>query len=270
MRRCFFVSSLIILLSGSVFAQTTPGTKSSLTPAAKSRSTGSNTNTRSAGSSGTESRTSTTAKQTNKREAGNASPSYANRGQKTAPRNGTSQTTARQVGVQKQRSAKTLKPAEFVPIQWMSIEQAVEKCKTERRKIFIDVYTDWCGWCKHMDSTTFTDPAIARYLNEHYYAVKFNAEQTNDVQFKQRSYRFKRDGGRGHHELAAEWLNNKLSYPTVVFLDENQNVIQALGTYLNADKLDAILHYFGADNHRSTPWETYERKYNEDKKKQAE
>jgi uncharacterized protein YyaL (SSP411 family) len=35
-----------------------------------------------------------------------------------------------------------------------------------------------------MDSTTFVSASVARYLNEHYYPVKFNAEQTGDVYLK--------------------------------------------------------------------------------------
>jgi thioredoxin-related protein len=154
-----------------------------------------------------------------------------------------------------------LKPVEQVKIHWLTIEEAMEKNKTEHRKIFIDVYTSWCGWCKHMDSTTFVNPAIAQYMNDHYYAVKFNAEQTQDVVFRGKTYRFKRDGARGYHELAAEWLNNRLSFPTAVFLDESLNTIQPLSGYLEAPKLEAILNYFGTDSHKTTPWETYERKF---------
>lgn len=146
-------------------------------------------------------------------------------------------------------------------VNWLTIEEAVEKNKTEKRKIFIDVCTSWCGWCKHMDSTTFVNLSVANYLNEHFYPVKFNAEQTGDIFFKNKTYRFKKDGGRGCHELAAEWLNNRLSFPTVVFLDENLNTIQPLGGYLDANKLEAILNYFGTDSHRTTPWETYEKKF---------
>ena len=50
------------------------------------------------------------------------------------------------------------------PVNWMSFEEAVEKSKKEKRKIFIDVYTDWCGWCKVMDKNTFSQPVIAKYI----------------------------------------------------------------------------------------------------------
>ena len=67
-------------------------------------------------------------------------------------------------------------PAEGSGVKWLTFEEAVEKSKTEKRKIFIDVYTDWCGWCKVMDKNTFNDPEVAKLLNEKFYPVKFNAE----------------------------------------------------------------------------------------------
>ena len=125
--------------------------------------------------------------------------------------------TARTVTTPVQKTVSVKPPAEPVKINWMTLEEALEKSKTEKRKIFVDVMTDWCGWCKRMDETTFTDPAVAQYLNEHFYAVKFNAEQTNDIVFQNKTYHFKSSNGRGYHELAAEWLNNRLSFPTSVF-----------------------------------------------------
>lgn len=158
-----------------------------------------------------------------------------------------------------------LKEVNPVKVKWMTLEDALEKSKTEKRKIFVDVMTDWCGWCKRMDSTTFVNPAVAEYLNDHYYPVKFNAEQQQDITFKDKTYRFKKNGARGFHELAAEWLNNRLSYPTVVFLDENQGVIQPLPGYQDAVKMEAILNYFGTDSHKKTPWESYEKNFNQQK-----
>jgi len=151
---------------------------------------------------------------------------------------------------------------ELETIRWYTLQEALELSKTQdKRKIFIDVYTQWCGWCKRLDETTFVDPAVVKYINQHYYPVKFDAEQTEDIVFKEKTYKFKGSGKRGHHELAAEWLNNRLSYPTMVFLDENLNTIQSIPGYQEARKLEAIINYFGTNSHKTTPWETYERKF---------
>lgn len=164
------------------------------------------------------------------------------------------------------RPVKPLSPAVVPSIKWLTIEEALEKSKTEKRKILVDVYTDWCGWCKHMDSTTYLDPVVVNYINEKYYAVKFNAEQVQDIQYKDKVYKFKKTGARGFHELAGLWLNNRLSYPTTVVLNEDQDVIQPIPGYQDASKMDAIIHYFGTDSHKKTPWEKYEKNYSREQK----
>lgn len=169
--------------------------------------------------------------------------------------------SAKSVGMDPVKAPSLRKAPEAGKVNWMTLEQALEKSKTEKRKIFVDVYTDWCGWCKRMDSTTFVNPAVAKYLNENYYPVKFNAEQQQDITFNGKVYKFKKSGMRGHHELAAEWLNNRLSFPTTVFLDENQQLIQPIPGYQDATKMEAIANYFGGNNHKKTPWEAYERSF---------
>jgi len=174
---------------------------------------------------------------------------------------GRSATTPKTVPAKMPDAPKLDEKEPMVEVEWLTLEEAVEKCKTDKRKIFIDVFTDWCGWCKRMDQSTFVDPAVAQYLNENYYAVKLNAEQEEAITFNNKTYHFKKNGARGYHELAAELLNNRLSFPTVVFLDESMKVIQPIPGYLEAPKLETILNYFGTDSHKTTPWETYERKF---------
>jgi thioredoxin-related protein len=146
-------------------------------------------------------------------------------------------------------------------VKWLTIEQAVEKSKKEKRKIFIDVYTDWCGWCKVMDKSTFSDPKIAKILNENFYPVKFNAEQRQDVEFMGTTFKFIESGRNGYHQLAAALLNNKLSYPTVVFLDEDFKMLQPLPGYQDAGQFHKIVQFIGEDHFRKTSWNDWQVKY---------
>jgi len=155
----------------------------------------------------------------------------------------------------------SLRPEEDSPVHWMSFEQAVEKSKTEKRKIFIDVYTDWCGWCKVMDRKTFTDPNVAKLLNEKFYAVKFNAEQREDVKFQETTFKFIENGRSGYHQLAAALLNNQLSYPTVVFLDEEFKMIQPLPGYREAAEFHKIAQFIGEGHYKKEKWDDFQATY---------
>ena len=146
-------------------------------------------------------------------------------------------------------------------VQWMSFEQAVEKSKTEKRKIFIDVYTDWCGWCKVMDKKTFSEPAVAKLLNEKYYPVKFNAEQREDVVYNGTTFKFIEHGGRGTHQLAAALLNNQLSYPSVVFLNEDFAIVHILQGFRQAPEFHKIAEFIGGDHYKTTKMDAWEPKY---------
>ena len=41
--------------------------------------------------------------------------------------------------------------------------------------IFVDVYTDWCGWCKYMDQRVFTHTSVKQFAQENVF-VKIDAE----------------------------------------------------------------------------------------------
>ena len=141
----------------------------------------------------------------------------------------------------------------------MSWEEAVQKASTEAqpKKMFIDVYTDWCGWCKKMDKDTFQDAEVAAYMRENFYMVKLDAEQKEPIEFKGKTYTFVASGRRGYHQLAAALLQGKLSYPTVVFLDENLKMLSPVPGYQKPDAFLKIARYFGENIYRDTSWEAY-------------
>lgn len=146
-------------------------------------------------------------------------------------------------------------------IKWMTWEQAQAAQKVQPRKIVVDVYTDWCGWCKRMDASTFAHPGIIKYVNENYYAVKFNAEQPEPVIFNGKKYNFVAQGRRGYHELAAYLMNNQMSYPTTVYLDEQLNILSPVPGFMEAPTFEMVLNYFGSNAFRNTTWENYQKNF---------
>ena len=144
-------------------------------------------------------------------------------------------------------------------IQWMSIEEAYALTLTEAspKKIFIDVYTDWCGWCKRMDKATFQNPEVAAYMNEHYYNVKFDAEQKESIEMLGNTFKFTPQGNRRYHELAAALLHGKMIYPPVVFMNPKFEMLSPVPGYQEAGPFMNIAKYFGDNIYTEKSWQDY-------------
>jgi thioredoxin-related protein len=110
-----------------------------------------------------------------------------------------------------------------------------------------------------MDQATFSDKSVAAALNEDFYAVKFNAEQREPIEFNGKTYKFVNNGRRGSHELAQMLLQGRMGYPTVVFLNEKAEVIQPVPGFQAAEPFERIVTYFGDDLYKSVPWTEYEK-----------
>jgi thioredoxin-related protein len=146
-------------------------------------------------------------------------------------------------------------------INWMTWEEVQKAQQTEPRKVFVDVYTEWCGWCKKMDKETLSHPQIVEYINLNYYAVKFDAETRSKIQFKGKEYKYIASGNRGYNELANTLLNGKMSYPSTVYLDDKLNLLTAVPGYLNPPTLDAILTFFNEGYFLTSKWDEFEKSY---------
>lgn len=139
-------------------------------------------------------------------------------------------------------------------INWVTMEKAQELVNEEPRKIFVDVYTDWCSWCKRMDANTFSHPDIIDYINSNFYAVKLNAEQEEPIVFRGQKYINENPGERrSTHNFAVALLQGRMSYPSVAFFDENLNLITALPGYREPSQFEPILVFFHEDHFLNEP-----------------
>lgn len=140
-------------------------------------------------------------------------------------------------------------------INWLSIEEAYAKQKITPKKVLIDVYTGWCGWCKVMDKETFTNAEVVNYVNQNFYPVKLDAESKKTIKLGTSVYKF--DDANRSNEVAIALLQGKMSYPSIVYLDESFNMIQPVPGYMNAKDFHQIITYFGGNYHKKEQFENY-------------
>ncbi len=144
-------------------------------------------------------------------------------------------------------------------LRWITIEELEAKHKETARPILIDLYTDWCGWCKVMDKKTYTNQQLIKYLNEKFYVVKFNAERRDAIIWRGKKYGF--NANYKTHELAIYLTNGQLSYPSTIILPTLNDEPQTIAGMLEVKQMELITKYFGEKKHESVSFEDYAKKF---------
>lgn len=147
-------------------------------------------------------------------------------------------------------------------IAWKEWSNALaETTGTRGQKTMIYVYTDWCAWCQRMEEEVYANPEIVRLANRYFSPVKFNGETRESFTYRGETFNYIKDGRVSYHQLAAKWLNGRISYPSLVFLDESGQVIQAISGPKNTEQMELVLLYFGENHYKTTPWSSFQRNF---------
>jgi thioredoxin-related protein len=126
-------------------------------------------------------------------------------------------------------------------VNWLTLKEAQEKNKEVKRPFLVDIYTDWCGWCKHMMKTTYSNPGLANYINTNFYPVKFNAETKDTIEYNGKIYKPTSPQPKTPHELAIKFLGSSLSYPSTIFVTNNFEYNLLTQGYLEDKKIEPLL-----------------------------
>jgi len=144
------------------------------------------------------------------------------------------------------------------PIKWYTLEEAVKLNEKQKRIIMIDFYTDWCGWCTRMMQTTFANKHIANYINNQFYPVRFDAETHDTILYEGKKWSNNGVGKRSTHDLAKELLNNRLSYPTIVYLLKDGTNMPVPG-YLDVKQYEPLMYFLSEDMNNNCSFDVFDK-----------
>ena len=136
-------------------------------------------------------------------------------------------------------------------VTWRSWDRGLEEARAAGRPVLVDVYTDWCGWCKRMDRDVYARADVRDYLGRRFVTVRLNAESGESVAWQ----------GRRMNARALASGFQVTGYPTTIFLRANGEHLVNVPGYLPADRFLLLVRYIG-DGHmdRGEGWEEYSRR----------
>jgi thioredoxin-related protein len=119
-----------------------------------------------------------------------------------------------------------------------------------------------------MDAKTFSNSRIAQYVNENYYAVKFNAEKEGPITVGDSVFAIQPSisGRRSSHPIAQQMMKGKMSYPTIVYLDESLSILSSVPGFMSPEDIEPVLRFFGDQFYLKQSWEEFQNEFKNKKR----
>lgn len=134
--------------------------------------------------------------------------------------------------------------AEQSKVNWLKSMKEYNNLSQELRNkqpLFVDLYTDWCGWCVTMDKRTYSNDSVANFLNTHFIPLKFNAETREE--FSWRGVKFHFDDELNIHTFANFLTSGRAAFPTsVVILPDGK--FETVAGFLQVREIERLLKFY--------------------------
>lgn len=130
---------------------------------------------------------------------------------------------------------------------WVTVEEAQELALDNNKYILLDIYTEWCGFCRRMNAETYANSKVQQSIDDYFYAVRVDAESTDMITFLGEKYT-KRD---------MAMLFGVRSFPTTVFLTPQGEPIAAQPGFIDAARFEKMLTFVGSESYKTQTFQQY-------------
>lgn len=141
-------------------------------------------------------------------------------------------------------------------VQWVNFEAGLKMASASGKHIMVDVYTDWCGYCKKLDAETYAEEGVRRILAESYVSVKLKGDSSRKLKVIGQALD---DGGKtllqfvpsdtgGTSEVALSRMALRVrGFPTIAFLAPDGRLITKWDGYINAERFTQMINFIKDD-----------------------
>lgn len=132
-------------------------------------------------------------------------------------------------------------------VEWHSMEEAQQLAEKDGKNVIVYAVKNWCVYCKKMDKNVFSDQAVIDSLNTYFYAVRLNLDSTQKMVF---------NGKRTTPQEFAQ-KHNLQATPTILFLDENGNIMGQQPGYVSVEMFPKLLAFMGSEAFQKMDFKMY-------------
>lgn len=162
-------------------------------------------------------------------------------------------------------------PAAVTPVmppevEWYAFDDGVTAAKSEGKHIMVDVYTDWCGWCKKLERETYADYAVRSILKESYVSVKLKGDSGKKLRVKGQSAQYgtqtllqfvSTDEPSISEQNLTRGVLRIAGFPTILFLSPDGRMITKLPGFHDARSFVNIINFIKDDMYEVMSYNDY-------------
>jgi len=137
-------------------------------------------------------------------------------------------------------------------LTWHKYDRALELAKEQEKHVMVFFTTSWCGYCKKMKKTTFTDPKVLALMTGKFILAVVDGDSKNKLNLTDKE---------GESLVMTEQQLSRAfgvkGYPTTIFLKADGTTIAPISGYWAADQFEIALRFVSTDSYEKMSFKDF-------------